>query len=117
MGATTFYETSFGKDVHDAYRNAVEEALYERGHDSYNGTISTTSGVRLFKKGEHPRYGTKAFEKWVDKMTSEEGARYGVDKWGSAGAVEIPRARMLKKHPNLKGKRIKQFYLFGWAAE
>ncbi len=46
MGATTFMITAYGKDISDAYNNAVEDAEYEYGHDSYNGTISTTYGCR-----------------------------------------------------------------------
>lgn len=44
MGACEFSDISFGKDAQDAYGKAVSEALYEYGHNSYNGTISTTSG-------------------------------------------------------------------------
>lgn len=48
MGAHNFetiiYTTA---NMEDAYRQAVEDALHEAGHDPYNGTISTTSGVRL----------------------------------------------------------------------
>lgn len=33
--------------VEEAYRDVVDEALSMHGHDPYNGTISTTSGVRL----------------------------------------------------------------------
>jgi hypothetical protein len=34
-----------GLSMQDAYNQAVQEALYESGHNPYNGTISTTSGV------------------------------------------------------------------------
>ena len=45
MGAS-FFKTSYrGKSLSDAYRNAVQDAEDEYGHDSYNGTISTTSGI------------------------------------------------------------------------
>lgn len=47
MGATNFdhiiYTTA---SMEDAYQNAVGEALHECGHEPYNGTISTTGGVR-----------------------------------------------------------------------
>ena len=46
MGAQTFMITAYGKDMKSAYDNAVEDYLYEYGHDSYNGTISTTCGYR-----------------------------------------------------------------------
>jgi hypothetical protein len=44
MGAHDFTTTSLGKSPADAYNRASEEALYEYGHDAYNGTISTTNG-------------------------------------------------------------------------
>ena len=44
MGATTFGNLAVGrfKNASEAYDDLVSEALYESGHDSYNGTISTT---------------------------------------------------------------------------
>lgn len=48
MGAhnfeTVIYTTA---SMEDAYHQAVADALHDAGHDPYNGTISTTSGVRL----------------------------------------------------------------------
>ena len=44
MGATTFQTTRHGWTMTEAYNSAVEDAVYERGSDAYNGTISTTSG-------------------------------------------------------------------------
>lgn len=42
MGATDFRLTSRGVSVRRAFDTAVEAAEYEDGHDSYNGTLSTT---------------------------------------------------------------------------
>ena len=100
----------------DAYKKAVEDAHYESGHDPYNGTISTTNGVHLFPKDQHPRYGTKAFSEWEDKIIGHE-IESPVEKRMKAGAVEIPRSYIKKHYSHLKGKRGKLFYLFGWAAE
>ena len=44
MGASNFYTKGKGATIGMAYKNAVEEAYYESGHDAYNGTISTTQG-------------------------------------------------------------------------
>ena len=49
MGGCDFTTVSFGKDAGDAYANAVREAEYERGHDPYNGTISTTGGFTMLQ--------------------------------------------------------------------
>jgi hypothetical protein len=47
MGASWFQQTGYGKTLDDAYNSACEEAEVEYGHqEGYNGTISTTSGVR-----------------------------------------------------------------------
>jgi hypothetical protein len=47
MGASWFQQTGYGKTLQDAYNSACEEAEVEYGHqEGYNGTISTTSGVR-----------------------------------------------------------------------
>lgn len=44
MGACSFVNKSKARSMKDAYNNLVEEATSEYGHDSYNGTISTTTG-------------------------------------------------------------------------
>lgn len=46
MGATNFFTQETGNSIGEAYDNAVEDARSEYGSDAYNGTISTTSGVK-----------------------------------------------------------------------
>lgn len=46
MGAESFYTKSWGKNMSEAYSNAVSEAIHEYGNDVYNGTISTTNSFR-----------------------------------------------------------------------
>ena len=111
MGATTFGNLSIGKfkTARESYSQEVEEAEYEHGHDCYNGTISTTDGFYL--TSSNPRYHTKAFYKWEDKMLDK------MDK-GDCMAVEIKGSilKKLKEKWGFKGKRgIKAFYFFGWA--
>jgi hypothetical protein len=45
MGASWFETTAYGNSLREAYSNAVEDAEQESGHDSYNGTISTTHTI------------------------------------------------------------------------
>lgn len=46
MGASNFEDRVYGVDnLTEAYEQAVADALTEYGHEPYNGTISTTSGV------------------------------------------------------------------------
>ena len=115
MGATNFSTTKVAKTPKEAYRKAIEGALYEHGKNSYNGTISTTEGYYFFD--EHPRWGTKKFDDWENKILSKD---YGpVKKWGACGCVEIKgkAAKNIKEVNGLKGKRgLKVWYFFGWAA-
>ena len=118
MGAHNFSNTKMIKGTaSDAYNELREEALYEDGHDAYNGTISTTHGF-VTPRGDVPRYGTKAFDKWEDKVL-DDSESYGIEKWGDCMCIEIKGA-MLKKwkeRRGLKGRKgYRAFYFFGWAA-
>lgn len=48
MGAHDFQTSATGENAREAYKKACEEAIYEHGNSSYNGTISTTSGFRMY---------------------------------------------------------------------
>ena len=115
MGATNFSITKVAKTPKEAYKKAVEGAEYEHGHDGYNGTISTTEGYYFFD--EHPRWGTKKFDDWENKILSKD---YGpVKKWGACGCVEVKgkTAKEIKEVNGLKGRKgLKVWYFFGWAA-
>ena len=83
MGATSFMVTQSGETLQQAYRQAVENALYFNGHDDYNGTISTTSGVKEFKWTKSKEFPT--VESYADHLIMNR----SVEKWGSAGAILI----------------------------
>ena len=115
MGACDFSVTKIAKTPREAYKEAVEGALYEHGNDGYNGTISTTEGYYYFD--EHPRWGTKKFDDWENKILSRDNGP--VQKWRACGCVEIKgkAAKEIKEVNGLKGKRgLKVWYFFGWAA-
>ena len=120
MGACTFSNVIMGKYTpSEAYNKLVSDALYETGHDSYNGTISTTGGYRNLTDYA-PRYGTKAFWKWENDVLEND--KFGVSKWANAGVIEIlPNTSIykdMKKSRGFSGKRgIRAFYFFGWASE
>lgn len=44
MGASWFQISGYGNSQKEAYDRLVQDAEEEHGHDSYNGTISTTHG-------------------------------------------------------------------------
>lgn len=119
MGATNFGNTIMIKgSQRDAYKELCEDALHEEGHDSYNGTISTTSGFRDLTSIA-PRYGTQAFTKFEDKVINND--MYGIEKWGNSACIEISKNTALYKEMKMnrgfKGRKgIRAFYFFGWGA-
>lgn len=83
MGAHSFSLTARGTDVHDAYRRACDDALYESGHDSYNGTISTTSHAVEFARPKG--VATKTF--WMIISEAQNWSYYQQeldDRWSDA---------------------------------
>ena len=74
MGASWFEITAYGKTLREAYDNAVKDAEEESGHDSYNGTISTTHTIDdltdQFKRSK------KGFDEYikmqVDKLSKRD---------------------------------------------
>jgi hypothetical protein len=119
MGACTFRDIQIVKgDVREAYRAANKEARDYNGHqEGYSGDIQTTWGFNLLTE-KAPRFGTKAFNAWEGEVIDDE--KYGVEKWGLAGAVEIKGAKLkeLKERRGLKGRKgLRAFYFFGWGAE
>jgi len=111
MGACNFSDIGIAKTANEAYRELCDEAEYEYGHDSYNGTISTTHGFS--KASGNPRFGTKAFYDWQDKKEDN------MDK-GDCRYVEVTgaKAKEMKNRYGYKSRRgLKVFYFFGIARE
>lgn len=87
MGATSFYDTIYGhKHTHDgmvaAYNDAVSEAAYMDGHDSYSGTIATTNGV-----SPHTTPVYDADSKELGAVADK--ALDTAQKWGNALAIPV----------------------------
>jgi hypothetical protein len=90
MGAINFIEVVRGCDSpEDAYKEAVQQALYDCGHDPYNGTISTTRGFKFLGEIEK-----NDVEDYIDQHTDD------FDKWEACGCI----------------KSEKDYIFFGWAA-
>ena len=112
MGAHHSQDFAIGrfKSAKEAYNKLVEDAEYESGHNSYNGTISTSDGIKMIT--EHPRYNTEKFWKFVDKTM--DGTKF--DRWN---CIEIKGAMLkrMKEQEGYKGKRnIRAFFFWGLAA-
>lgn len=91
MGATSFYETFYGhKHTHDgmvaAYNDAVSEAGYMGGYDSYSGTIATTNGVSP--------YTTTVYDADSEELGAvADKALDAAQKWGDALAIPVREVR------------------------
>jgi hypothetical protein len=110
MGACDFTTVGIGKDLKDAYRNAVHEALDYYGHqEGYSGTISTTSCP------ESPE--PIRFKKWDTLNAYIEKNVWKVEKW-DCKCIEL-KGKMLKDYKDkhgLKRTRKKVYVFYGVAA-
>lgn len=77
MGSHDFYQSAHGASASEAYRKAVDMAIWHSGHDPYNGTISTTDGIRMVP----PDVPIDEKEDWCLENT---------DKWGACGCWQDP---------------------------
>ncbi|WP_137726372.1 hypothetical protein [Prescottella subtropica] len=81
MGAHSFDETIYtDANAEDAYRELVEQAVHEHGHDGYNGTISTTSGVSVVRT---------ASLRLKDAQKLGDGRLEMLSKWGNCEAIPL----------------------------
>lgn len=111
MGACNFTVKSFGRTIQDAFKNAVDNALYEHGHDCYNGTISTTDFKCELK--DVPRYGTKAYNKYIDDLLNDWTR---LKKWETVGFKLTGKyAQAWRKNNGYSRKKGDVYVFFGWA--
>lgn len=101
MGACNFITFGRGKTADDTFAALVHEAMYEYGHDPYNGTISTTSMSRRPAKVIRKRFTEKAREE-AYKVAEKDG-------WG-----EKWEARVIDCGASGRGTHMWAFY--GWAS-
>lgn len=95
MGATNSIDIMWGYDhtpagMKKAYEDAYADALYEYGHNPYNGTISTTNGVVLAKDNNYNAFKPMHYIDFdSDPRFYEWPEDFGAKKWGPAAAVPI----------------------------
>ena len=80
MGAHDFIAYGYGKNPDEAYKDAVEGALWDFGHDPYNGTISTTDGFVMI-----PREEDESYEEWARRVIDDDRVRKWEDCACTAG--------------------------------
>lgn len=87
-GGCDFTDFAPGKDAKEAFRNAVQESRYERGHGSYSGTINEKHDFTIRSREPMTQAQAHAF---VAKDLNNN------DKWGPAFAVPVTEERLLKE--------------------
>lgn len=105
MGACDFRVSVFGETAGKAFREAVQQAQYNRGHSGYTGTIAekeTFVMIPFDKEG-----GITAAHKLASELIERGDDRID-DKWGPAGCIEIG---------SVDGQGpLKKYLFFGWAS-
>tara|TARA_E500000081_G_C5864367_1_gene232017 strand:- start:55 stop:411 length:357 start_codon:yes stop_codon:yes gene_type:complete len=117
MGATTITDSAIvskNDGINVAYHDAVKQANWDHGHDSYNGTISTTDGVN-----EHSmllaeliqEHGEDGFNRWYDA------AFEATHKWEAVWGARVPEHTMTPDQQRVHKENSTAQYIFaGWAA-
>lgn len=106
MGAEVFGTRSIGRDAHEAFRIAVEQAAWAHGHEGYTGTIAEKDSFTMITLPE----GVNPWE--YSEELIEKGDRRIDDKWGPAGCFKGD--EILDKDG--KGTGTYEFFFFGWAS-
>lgn len=89
MGATSFADEYRGTaTMLEAYAERVQQAFYDRGHDAYNGTISTTHGVIQDPAVKAP-VDLKAAMERAQFWEREDRGEPAPMKWDAAWAVPL----------------------------
>jgi len=114
MGAHSICDIGCGKDESEAYSAIVSAATYVYGHDSYNGTISTSNGCFIVKPSMKILEALRTVSsKRTDTQKQdikkfEEGLLGRTNKWGPVAAVK------LSEEPDSTGRH--KYMFIGWAA-
>jgi len=115
MGANDFYDIVFGKTLDEAFRSAVEQALYDYGHAGYTGSIAEKGSVVEIPLKE---IGRKDREKYADDLMHNLDPRVS-DKWGDAGAISLKgtkKEKELRERNNMQRKKGNYWIFFGSAS-
>ena len=97
MGAQSFCLTVDATDARTAFETLFEDAIYDRGHDKYNGTISTCSmGCCKLSFDKFVASNTKKAEKLIRELDNGEkwvahNIDLGVTGYTQTTAKKVPR--------------------------
>ena len=102
MGAVDFATMARAKTAADAFRQAVDDALYESGHGGYTGTIAEKNGYQLttIPDGVEPR----TYCRWVEDVACGESLAKVVPEDHRAQVKRDARVYSVKYGPALCAK-------------
>lgn len=110
MGAMIWSDSFLGKArvLGDAFSTLCEDARLSNGdQEGYSGDIQGCYNLRPIS--DHPRFGTKAFDKWEHELLHNMSKGDGV-------VIEVKGAMLkrIKEKRGYKGRKgIRYFYFFG----
>jgi len=93
MGGSTFMVRSTGKNAKEAFRSAVQDALYESGHGGYTGTIAEKDSFVMIDlpsdidKSDAKVYRSNVYD-FCRELIDNSDPRID-DKWGPAGCIDL----------------------------
>ena len=87
MGAREFTTIASGATAREAFKNAVENALYEHGHGGYTGSIAEKYSFVMINKPQD-----KELYSFIDELFNKNDRRI-MDKWGDAGCIKMDDGR------------------------
>lgn len=100
MGAHNFCDSAFGVTAAEAFTAACEQALFDEGHNPYNGTISTNDSFVVI-----PLIPEESRADWERRALDDAGVR----KWGPCACVADP-----DSEADERGYKL--WWFTGWAA-
>ena len=114
MGAVDFeIAMTIKGNANDAYKSIIQEDREENGHQQgYSGTIGSADHYQMIT--DHPRTGTKAFDKWLQYQLDEILCKR------DCRCIEFSKAstKRIKERRGLKGRKgYRSFLFFGVAPE
>ena len=81
MGAHNFYDETRAASAKEGFNQLCEDALFENGHNSYNGTISTNDSFVMI-----PLNDNETVSEWEQRVIDDE----RVQKWGPCACAQSP---------------------------
>lgn len=99
MGAHTFEDSGYGATADEAFKDLVEQAQYDCGHNPYSGTIATCDDFEV-----RPLEENESLADWRRRMWDDD----TISKWGPCACVKDPSVE------EVNGRFL--WHFAGWAA-